>query len=835
MDPLAASTFREIIRGSTVGENGSSGPEITHVSTHSRRVRRGSAFFAIDGQRARGHSFAGEALENGAAAIVTSIGGASSELADQGHVIEVEDALEALQRLAAWWRRQIAGQIVAVVGSNGKTITKDALAHLLSGTRRVYASPGSYNSKLGVPLALLDCPRECDVAIFELAFNAVGEMATLEQIVAPDHVVMTNLGARWRSRFDDRDHQAREMLASCANLSADGWLLLGERDERIAAIAAGTSPGRLLTRGEIGTLPAFVESRYANDGLVVDASFPDGTSGTLSVRTPSEEILADIELAMGAAWLLGADASSLRAAANDYKPTSTRMEIWRSPSGVTLIRDVATPDPIAVGAGIRAAKRIAGTQGRTVVVLADSLELVDERAVEQLAQVLSAERVDEVYAPAGPLPDALRVATQALENPVPVQLLASTEELRSKLLEKLGVGDVALVQSPRSTQIEDLSTQLIGSMAPTRLYLDLSAIEENLSTFRRLVGPSVRVMAMVKALAYGTDSLNVPACLEASGIDFLGVSNADEGTALRHFGIACPILVMLSTGRDLDAMLEHRLTPVVYSQEMLEAVSSIEPPNGQRLSVHVKIDSGMHRTGFSPQQARDVLTRLRDSEHVRVEGIMTHFACADDPAEDGFTHAQLAAFQSVLDMARELGLHNLIRHAAATAATMRLPETHFDMVRIGIGLYGMQPSEATRAHADLQPAFGLVSRIVEVLDLEEGDRIGYGGTYRVPAGGARAGVVPAGYNDGVPRNFSNVGHVIVAGARCPILGTVSMDSMTVDLSGCRDARVGSDVLILGRYGDWEVAPEALAESVGTISYELMVRVGHRVQRIFTRH
>lgn len=214
---------------------------------------------------------------------------------------------------------------------------------------------------------------------------------------------------------------------------------------------------------------------------------------------------------------------------------------------------------------------------------------------------------------------------------------------------------------------------------------------------------------------------------------------------------------------------------------------------------------------------------------------MTHFACADDPAEDEFTRAQLATFERVLDIARELGLRDLIRHAAATAATIRLPETHFDMVRIGIGLYGMQPSEATRARAELLPAFGLVSRIVEVLDLKEGERIGYGGTYRVPAGGARVGVVPAGYNDGVPRNFSNVGHVMVAGVRCPILGTVSMDSMTIDLSKCESAEVGSDVLILGRYGDWLVAPEGLAESVGTISYELMVRVGHRVQRIFTRH
>lgn len=835
MDPLTASAFTDIIGGASVGASDLAGMEIRHLSTHSKRIHGGSAFFAIDGRLASGHDYAAEALRNGAAVVVTGCGNGSAELAQEGNVIEVDDPLQALQRLAAWWRQQITGQVVAVVGSNGKTITKDALAHLLAEELVVYASPGSYNSKLGVPLALLDCPRECDVAILELAFNAVGEMAVLERIVRPDQVVMTNLGTRWRSRFCDREHQAREMLSVCSGLGSNGWLLLGDSDPWLDAIAAETSACRRVARGAGDSVPVFAHPRHARDGLVVDASFPGGATATVNVRTPSEEILADVELAVGAAWLLGAGSESLIKAVENYAPTSTRMEIWRAPSGVTLVRDIATPDPIAVGSALRTARGLAGPDGRVAMVLADSLELVDSGAVEQLAQTLSSERLDCVYGLRGPLPDALREAARRQAPPVEVHLLESAEELRGRLLEELRSGDVALVQSPRTAPLADISNQLIGSMAPTRLYLDLSAIEENVSTFRRIVGPSVRLMAMVKALAYGTDSVNVASCLQAAGIDFLGVSNADEGIALRRHGINAPILVMLGTPRDLEAMLDHRLTPVVYSQETLDAVLRADLPRHPRVPVHLEVDSGMHRTGFSPEQARAALRQLHDSGRPHVEGIMTHFACADDPSEDDFTRAQSAAFEGVLDYASELGLRGLIRHAANSAATIRLPETHFDMVRIGIGLYGMQPSEATRASADLMPAFALVSRVVEVLDLKEGDRIGYGGTYRVPAGGARVGVVPAGYNDGVPRSFSNVGHVMVAGVRCPIRGIVSMDSMTIELSQCPAAHVGSDVLILGRYGDWLVAPEDLAESVGTISYELMVRVGHRVQRIFTTH
>ncbi|HUA12059.1 MAG TPA: alanine racemase [Solirubrobacteraceae bacterium] len=835
MEPLAGSTFRDILAGAFAGPGDGPDVVIRQVSTHSRRIHSGSAFFAIGGQHADGHSFAAEALENGAAVVVARAGASSDELVRTGRIIEVDDPLQALQRLAGWWRTQIEGKVVAVVGGNGKTITKDALAHLLADELTAYASPGSYNSKLGVPLALLGCPRECDVAIFELAVSAPGEMATLERIVRPDHVMMTNLGARWRPNFRDRGDQARELLASAANLGSDGWLLLGQHDEEIGAAAGDASRCRRLVCGEAAELPSFSEPRYARDGLVVDVSFPDGRSGVVSVRTPSAEILADVELAMSAAWLLGVGSASLLTSTDDYAPSATRMEIWRSPAGVTLIRDVATPDPIAVGSGIRAAKRVAGANGRTVVVLGERLELVDPAGVGELAHALRAERVDAVYALHGPLPDALHEASEAVEEPVPVNLFTRTEDLRLTLLEDLKVGDVALVQSPRTAPIGDLTAELIGAMAPTRLYLDLSALEQNVSSFRRMVGPSVRVMGMVKALAYGTDDVNVASCLEASGVDFLGVSNADEGVALRRSGIAVPILVMLGTGRDLEVMLRHRLTPLVYSEEMLEAVLAVAPPANARLPVHVKIDTGMHRTGLAPAQARRVLTRLRDCEHIRLEGIMTHFACADDPAEDDFTAAQLRAFNAVLDVAAELGLHDLIRHAASTASTVRLPQTHLDMVRIGLGLFGLHPSEATRTRADLIPAFGLVSRIVEILELEEGARIGYGGTYRVPSGGARVGVVPAGYHDCVPRAFSNRGHVIVAGVECPILGRVSMDSMTVELTCCPDAHVGSDVLILGRHGDRDVAPERLAALIETIPYELMVRVGPRVQRILTRH
>lgn len=832
MDPIGGRQFARVVAGDTTTDWLHPDIEIRHVSTHSRRIRSGSAFFALSGANADGHRFAAEALRNGAAVVVARSGALNgSSTIDPARVVEVEDPLRALQKLAKWWRTHIEGTIIAVVGSNGKTITKDALAHMLSGERAVYASPGSYNSQLGVALALLACPRDCEVAVLELGFSEPGEMRVLEQMVRPDGAVLVNIGQRWSARFKDRNHQTREMLAVCANLSSDQWLLIGDSDPEIASTAAQLSGCRTYRRGDRSELPVFSEPRYDHNSLDVEVQFPDGRTGRLSVGTPSIEILTDVELAIGAAWLLGKHPSALLAAADTYEPTATRMEIWRSPVGTTLIRDVSTSDPIAVASAIRAAKRVAGGAGRTLVVLDDQLKLGDGAAAGALADLLTDEQVDGVYSTESPVTIAIRDAVGRLERPVPVETFPSRGELSSALLDAFQPGDVALMQSASS--IGDLATGLLESMAPTRLYLDLSAIEQNVSTFRRLVGPNVRLMGMVKALAYGTDGIEVARCLETSGMDCLGVSNADEGIALRRAGIALPILVMLGTARDLDKLLRYQLTPVVYSADMLEGV--LAAARHQSVPVHVKVDSGMHRTGFSPAESEAVLSRLQAAGRVEIQGLLTHFASADDPTDDEFTARQVARFEQVLNAARGAGLHDVIAHAASTAATIRLPHTHFDMVRVGIGLYGIHPSRATRACTELVPAFALVSRIVEILDVEAGERIGYGGTWHVPVGGARVGVVPAGYGDGVPRDFSNVGHVVVAGSECKIIGRVSMDSITVDLTDCLGAEVGSDVLILGRHGDWLVQPEQLAETIGTIAYELMVRLGPRVQRILTQH
>lgn len=875
MDPLPFSQFVEIVGGEVVGGgNVPADLAVEHVATHSARIRSGAAFFALAGARSDGHGFVADAARNGATVVVVDrrrlddvrealagpaeVDGAGGLETGTVPVVAVDNPLRSLQRLAGWWRRCLSTRFVAVVGSNGKTITKDCLVDILSRQHPVYGTPGSYNSQLGVPLAVLDCPRNAATAVIEIAVSDPGEMQHLARIVSPHDVVLTNVGTRWRYRFADREQQIRELLAIAEEVPTDGWILLGQDDDDLQAAAALLPGARTVhVQGASGALPGFTRLTQHPGPAEIEITYP-GSSGPVdgvSVQTPSDEILGDVELAVSAAWLLGIDADAIGDALRDYTPTSTRMEIWRSPSGVTLVRDVATPDPIAVSSAVRTAQRLTKQGGRTIVVLsqpgpehAPGLPW-DRDAAVGLAHALVAEHVDEVFGlappPASPSTDdddgtgtaaltAVAAIVEELDDVIPVRLFESTEALRTHLVDHLEFGDVCLVQSPPGQPMGDISSSLVEAMAPTRLYLDLSAMEENVTTYRRLLGPSVRITAMVKALAYGTDAVAVSLGLHDSGIDYLGVSGADEGIALRRAGVNLPILVMLGTPDEIEKMVRYRLTPMLYSPQMVDAVTPFAKNETAPVGVHVEVDTGMHRTGLSPAQAVEALPRLSRERSIRVEGIMTHFASADDPGEDAFTLGQLARLDEVLEVARTLGLDPLV-HAGATAGAIRFPSARHDMVRIGLGLFGVHPSPATAREVTLAPVISLVSRIVQVVDVPAGERVGYGGTYTAPAGGGRVGVVPAGYHDCIPRAFSNHGHVVVGGARCDIVGTVSMDSMTIDLSGCPDAGVGSDVLIYGRRGDWNVPLEEVSAVIGTIPYEVMARVGPRVQRVFTRH
>jgi alanine racemase len=833
MEAITAGQLAEIVGGDLVSE-GYGDRTVGDVAVDSRRVARGVAFFALAGARRDGHDFVEEALEHGAAVAVVARAW-RSRATREGALVAVDSPLVALQRLATWWRSRFQGTVVGITGSNGKTIVKDALFGVLAETRSCAASPGSFNSQLGVPLAILQMSRYAEIALVEAGAADPGDMRAIAPIVAPDCAILTNVGMAHISAFGTREAIAKEKALLLDAVPASGWALAPAVEPLLAPVLERLRC-RVYRFGAPSDEIPHVE-RYApyRDGLKLEVRFPGGELRSIAIDTPSLHIARDVEIVVCAAHLLGVEPDAICAAFEEFTPASTKLEIWKAPTGVTVVNDSYSSDPISVRAALNTLASIRQTTGDRVFVFGGmrGLGRFERQEHEQVGALAAEAGVGRLVLVGDGMLEGTR---DAFRKQVPlgeVTVAATVADVKERLLGTLKSGDVVLVKGPRNMGIDDVAREIVEAMAPSRFRVDLEAIHRNVSQYRRLLGPSTRVLAMVKALAYGSDATRLGVELQRMGVDWMGVAHADEGITLRKSGVTLPILVMMCTADEADKVVHFDLTPVVYSFEIVEPLAAAARSRGVTIDVHIEVDSGLGRMGVLPEATLDLARTIAATGSLRLSGVMTHFASADDPSADDFTRGQITRFRDVLADLEQAGFRGLMCHAAATSAAARFPEARFDMVRIGLGLYGVYPSPAVAEAIDLDLAVSLSSRIVEVRTLAKGHRIGYGGTFEVPEDGFRAGVVPLGYHDGIPWNLSNRGTVLVNGVQARILGRISMDSMVVDLSSLPDVEEGADVLIFGTRDGFVLRPEAVAEQSGTIAYELLARLGPRVQRVFS--
>lgn len=787
------------------------GPDapVRSVSIDSRRVAPGDLFFALPGRHVDGHRFVDAALDGGAAAVVVRPGTTS-----RTPRFEVPSPLAALQALAAHHRRSF-GRVLAITGSNGKTVVKDALVALLSTRFRVAASPGSWNSQVGVPLAVLAAPAGTELGIFEAGISEPGEMTVLADILRPDIGVLTNIGSAHQAAFGSRAAIAREKSLLFRDLPADGWVM--------------APPDPLVT------LPRLVHPDLRNTcvttstGTLLTVELP-GETVRLPVRTRSAPLLDDLLLAITVATRLGVSPADISAALQDYSFGPTRMETWRTPDGVTIVNDAASADPLSVQAALDTVASSPEATGRRIFVFGGMRE--EDDAEHARVGKMAAERgFTHLVLPPSPSREATARGWRSVTE-APVLLPEDAgPALRAALHPLATAGDTLLVKGSRQEGLADAARALWESMAPRRFVVDLAAVRGNIARIRTLCGSGIGIMAVLKAWAYGTEIARMAAGLQASGVDWIGVSAADEGAVARRAGVHLPILVMLPDLDEVDKLVRHRLTPVVYSMAFARALADAVRTMGATLDVHLEIDTGMGRLGVAPDEALAAARLLRASGALRLTGVMTHLASADDPAADTDTHAQLDHFDRVVAEIRAEG--PVLAHAAATSGAVRFPRSRYDLVRVGLGLYGIYPSPAIRDGLELELAVAFSSRLAQVAVWPRGKRVGYNGTYTIEADHQRVGIVSAGYNDGVPWRLSNQGEVMLHGRRVRVLGRVSMDSMAIDLTDVPDAVVGDEVLLFGARDGQELRPEEVAARAGTIPYELLVKVdSRRVQRVF---
>jgi Alr-MurF fusion protein len=804
---------------------------IDRICTDSRGAAPGALFVALKGQQADGHRFLADAFRNGAsAALVAQDRLASAALDPSWPIIVVPDPLRGLQALARWHRREYFQRVLAITGSNGKTIVKDALKSLLAG-RQVLASPGSYNSQLGLPLAVLSAEKPEPLAVLEVGISAPGEMAALEEIARPDYGILTNIGLAHVAAFGSREGIAQEKMKLFERVPADGWLLLPSHEPVLDARAQNLQ----CTVHRVGDKYELVlrQVSFSTEGQLLELSIPSQGSRSVTVKTRSPEIIADLHFAASAAYLLGVPLEEIAAALDNYAPTSTRMELWSSPQGIRIINDGYSSDPISVHAALRSATLGASRSGRKMFAFAGMRELGSNSAREH-AQV-GAQAADCGFSHLFLVGNGeLATTAEGYKRVRPegnVLQVNSANELKDRLLPLLRPGDTVLFKGPRNAGMVKAVRDLSGAIAQRCLWVNLAAIEGNIARFRRHCGGSVHIVAMLKAMAYGTELAQLGSWMSQLGIHHVGVSSANEGVAVRKTGADQEILVFLSEREDVDNLLSYRLIPVIYSAELVDSFIAALQGSGRTLDVHLKIDTGMHRLGVPPTAAVELANRIRSSGVMGLTGVCTHFASAEDPASDDFTHQQIAAFNQVIAALRANGFENLQIHAANTAGAIRFPEAHYNMVRIGLGLYGIYPSEAARKMIDLELAVGLTSRITSIQEFAAGDTLGYNRTFTAKRR-TKVGIVPFGYDDGLPWQLSGAGQVLVEGRIAPIVGRISMDQMQIDLTEIPDANVGAEVLLYGTHNGRTLRPETVSQMAGTIPYELLTRLGERVHRIY---
>lgn len=797
-----------------------------------------SLFVAIEGVRFDGHCFVGQAFERGAIGAVVRRGFLerfdSVQIPAEAVIIEVDDTLQALQQIAGGYRAGFAGIVVGITGSNGKTIVKDMLAAILGQKFTVYRSPGSYNSQVGVPLALLGMRAQHEIALIEVGISQVGEMARLAKIVRPTAGILTNVGLAHAAGLKDLETTAQEKLLLFEGLGKDSvFVCSGDEQERLNS---EKTPAKCVSFAVSGAADYRVFDIQVNPpGYDFRVRMPDGGAHDFSLRIPGEHNLHNAAAAIAMAAELGCSVDAIRLGLAVFELSEMRLEMHTTQSGVTLINDAYNSDPVSARAALGVLKQFSSGQ-RTVAILGEMLDLGAraEAAHREIGEFVARVGVDELVClgeMARQIGAGARAGGMAAER---IHGFDDFDALHEFLEAELQAGDVVLFKASRNIGLERAAQRLLESVAPTRLLIDLDAINDNYHAVRQWIGQKTGVMAVVKSFAYGNDATRVAQTLIQQGVDALAVAYPDEAIPLRKKGVQQPILVTNVLAAEADKIAKYGLTALVYSKPVAQALQRAAARAKVVVPVHLEINTGMNRVGLNPDEVVDFVKELLVMPGLQIEGMMTHFAAADDSAEDAFTHRQIALFEEALAAVRKLGIELQFVHAANTAAAWRFPQARYDLVRVGLGLYGLHPGEAVaRTARGTRQALRMVTRVIHLHEVEPGETVGYGRMFHVKHS-MRLATIAAGYNDGFPRFMSNGGEVLIGGVRCPVVGNVCMDVAMVDVSAVPDVAVGDEVVLFGKQGAESIRVEEWAERGRTISYEILCNISPRVRRIFIK-
>jgi alanine racemase len=782
----------------------------------------------------------------------------------------IDDTRQALVDWARYILRKLDPAVVAITGSSAKTTAKELAAAVLSARHTVFRNRGSYNDRYGLPIALGRLAPEHEVAVLEMACDGVDEIRDLAALVRPRIGVVTNVNEAHLAYLGSLEAIAAEkgrLVEALPPAQEGGLAILNYDDPRVRAMATRTQ-ARVVTFGldpdaDLVAGGVQADSEGTTFTVFVKDFFPvPGRRGRrkLAVRLQllgRHSVYAALAaVAVGLAMEVPLDEALAALAA--VRPLPGRLNPLPGAKGALILDDSFNASLASTLIALDALALF--REGRRIAVLGDVLdspggpdpgpEPFEARAYRQIGEQVArvADRLIAQGDGARQVAAAARAAGLAAERIV----VTYTGEDTLRKLERLEAGDTVLVKGGVESRLERVVAGLLaeGSPAagqlvrqtggwrkvrllrpgrPTWLEVDLEAIAHNVRRVADLVGPDVRLLAVLKADAYGHGAVRAARTALNNGASCVGVASINEGTVLRRSGIAAPILVLgFTPAWQARELVLADLSATVFDLEVARALSRAAGELDRRVRVHVKVDSGMGRLGLLPDEVLPTVQALMCLPHLVVEGIFTHFSVAD--SDPGYTKRQLARFRRVLAELAAAGMEVPLAHAANSAAILTLPESHLDMVRLGLAMYGLDPSPQVRCPPDFRPALAFKTQVAQVKTLPPGSFVSYGNTYQTE-GEQTIAVIPVGYADGFRRAPDHWGEVLVKGQRVPIVGRVCMDQTMIDVSHVPGIRQGDEVVLIGRQGAEQITAEDVARRLGTINYEVVSQILARVPRV----
>jgi len=802
--------------------------EIENLLLDSRKVYSptSSLFFALRGPRRDGHQFIGELYKKGVRAFVLSQA-QDAALYPNGHFIYVADTMKAFQQLAIYHRSRFTIPVIGITGSNGKTIVKEWLYQLLHEDFHIVRSPKSYNSQIGVPLSVWQMDEHHTLAIFEAGISQPGEMEKIEKIIHPTMGVLTNIGEAHNEGFIDQDQKLKEKLTLFRNCQ----LLVGRETDLSAGkefISSFVPQPEIVMWGSSPGDNIIVKHTDKKDSHTIITVCPGGAEKQFTIRFTDDASVENSITCYVVLLQLGISHDLIAKRMEQLQPVNMRLELKKGINHCTIINDSYSADLNSLEIALNFLSQQQGEAQKTVI-LSDLLQSArsDDQLYHYIIEILQKHKVSRLIGIGEHISETLRHFAGKVNGIVAIELYDSTENYLRQFRSTQFREEIILIKGARIFGFEQIVQLLELKVHQTILEINLNAIVHNVKVYQKQLGPDTKMMAMVKAFAYGSGGAEIAGILQYHKVDYLGVAYADEGIELRKAGILLPIMVMNPEEAAFESLVEYNLEPDLYSFALLHSFESFLINEGlQRYPVHIEIETGINRLGFALNETGKLSEHLGSTTVIKVHSVFTHLAASEDPGQDEFSLQQFNLFKEAAGTIAKKLSYPFLQHITNSAGIFRLPYLQLDMVRLGIGMYGVDSSNTHQSI--LQPVATLRTTIAQLKHLKKGESVGYN-RKGVVNHDAVIATVRIGYADGYSRKMGNgKGKMWVKGKLVPVIGSICMDMTMIDVTAIKDVQEGDEVIVFGK----ELPLQKLAEWADTIPYEIMTGISQRVKRVY---